>query len=114
MNDAENLSKLLGHLPPALFREFMAEEFSVTMPELDAKKPKKEQREQMEVTLSALGVIQVETFRRPTRNDIDVAKLTELPNLSDVKVFDTDALQAAEEYKTVIETWQKAIEAAGK
>ena len=56
MNDAENLSKLLGHLPPALFREFMAEEFSVTMPELDAKKPKKEQREQMEVTLSALGV----------------------------------------------------------
>lgn len=56
MNDAENLSKLLGHLPPAVFREFMAEEFSLTMPDLDAKKPKKEQREQMEAVLSALGV----------------------------------------------------------
>lgn len=56
----------------------------------------------------------VETFRRPTRNDIDVAKLTELPNLSDVTVFDTDALEAAQEYKAVIDTWQKAIEAAGK
>ena len=55
MNDAENLSKLLGHLPPAVFREFMAEEFSLAMPDLDAKKPKKEQREQMEAVLSALG-----------------------------------------------------------
>jgi len=27
MNDAENLSKLLGHLPPAVFREFMVVEF---------------------------------------------------------------------------------------
>ena len=53
MNDAENLSKLLGHLPPAVFHEFMAEEFSLTMPDLDAKKPKKEQREQMEAVLSA-------------------------------------------------------------
>ncbi len=24
MNDAENLSQLLGHLPPAVFRSFMA------------------------------------------------------------------------------------------
>src|SRR5690606_26434827 len=36
----------------------------------------------------------VETFRRPTRNDIDVAKLTDLPNLSDIKVFETDPLTA--------------------
>ena len=56
MNDAENLSKLLGHLSPAVFREFMVEEFSLTMPDLDAKKLKKEQREQMEAVLSALGV----------------------------------------------------------
>ncbi|HLU79738.1 MAG TPA: extracellular solute-binding protein [Burkholderiaceae bacterium] len=56
----------------------------------------------------------VETFRRPTRNDIDVAKLTELPNLSDVKVFETDALSAADEYQVVIEGWKKAVEAAGK
>ena len=47
MNDAENLSKLLGHLPPAVFREFMVDEFGLAMPDVDAKKPKKEQREQM-------------------------------------------------------------------
>lgn len=56
MNDAENLSKLLGHLSPAVFREFMVEEFSLTMPDLDTKKLKKEQREQMEAVLSALRV----------------------------------------------------------
>jgi len=56
MNDAENLSKLLGHLPPAVFREFMVDEFGLAMPDVDAKKPKKEQREQMEAVLSALGV----------------------------------------------------------
>ena len=52
MNDAENLSKLLGHLPPAVFREFMVDEFGLAMPDVDAKKPKKEQREQM---TSAIG-----------------------------------------------------------
>lgn len=56
----------------------------------------------------------VETFRRPTRSDIDVAKLTELPNLSDIKVFDTDPLRAADEYKEIIDGWKKAVEAAGK
>ena len=56
MNDAENLTKLLGHLPPAVFRAFMVDEFGLVMPELDAKKLKKEQREPMEATLSALGV----------------------------------------------------------
>lgn len=55
-----------------------------------------------------------ETFRRPTRSDIDVASLTDLPNLSDIKVFDTDPLKAADEYQPVIEGWKKAIEAAGK
>lgn len=56
MNDAENLSKLLGHLPPAVFREFMVDEFGQAMPDVDVKKPKKEQREQMEAVLAALGV----------------------------------------------------------
>jgi hypothetical protein len=56
MNDAENLSKLLGHLPSAVFREFMVEEFGLAMPDVDAKKLKKEQREPMEAVLSAIGV----------------------------------------------------------
>lgn len=41
MNDAENLTKLLGHLPPAVFREFMADEFSLAMPDLDTKRRKR-------------------------------------------------------------------------
>ena len=56
MNDAENLSKLLGHLPPDVFRDFMVGEFSLAMPELDKKQGKQEQRAVMEPVLSALGV----------------------------------------------------------
>lgn len=56
MNDAENLSKLLGHLPPAVFREFMVGEFGLAMPELDKKQGKQDQRAVMEPVLSALTV----------------------------------------------------------
>ncbi len=56
MNDSENLSKLLGHLPPTVFREFMVSEFSLAMPELDKKQGKQEQRAVMEPVLSALDV----------------------------------------------------------
>lgn len=58
MNDAENLSKLLGHLPPAIFRDFMVNEFALGMPPLDAKKLKKEQREPMEAVLTAIDFAQ--------------------------------------------------------
>lgn len=58
MNDAENLSKLLGHLPPAIFRDFMVNEFALGMPPLDAKKLKKEQREPMEAALTAIDFAQ--------------------------------------------------------
>lgn len=56
MNDAENLSKLLGHLPPAVFSEFMVSEFDLAMPELNAKQAKREQRAAMANVLSALAV----------------------------------------------------------
>lgn len=56
MNDAENLTKLLGHLPPVAFREFMVDEFGLSMPALDPKKGVREQRQPMEAALSALGV----------------------------------------------------------
>lgn len=58
MNDAENLNKLLGHLPPAIFRDFMVNEFALGMPSLDAKKLKKEQREPMEAVLTAIDFAQ--------------------------------------------------------
>ncbi|WP_442596914.1 extracellular solute-binding protein [Parapusillimonas sp. JC17] len=53
-------------------------------------------------------------FRRPTRSDIDVAKLTKLPNLGDIKIEKTDPLKAAAEYENIIGAWKKATEAAGK
>lgn len=56
MNDSENLSKLLSHLPPEVFREFMVDEFSLAMPILDKKQGKKEQRAVMQAFLSALDV----------------------------------------------------------
>ena len=56
MNDAENLTRLLGHLPPEVFHEFMADEFSLSMPELNTKQTKREQRKQMADVLSALSV----------------------------------------------------------
>lgn len=56
MNDAENLSKLLTHLPPAVFRDFVISEFHLSMPELDPKQGKREQRAAMATELSSLSV----------------------------------------------------------
>ncbi|NYT63789.1 extracellular solute-binding protein [Alcaligenaceae bacterium] len=56
----------------------------------------------------------VHNFRRPTRSDIDVATLTKLPNLKDIKVEATDPMKAAAEYDSIIDAWKKATEAAGK
>lgn len=56
MNDAENLSKLLSHLPPAVFRDFMAGEFGLAIPAPAPKQGKRDQRVAMDGFLSALGV----------------------------------------------------------
>lgn len=56
MNDAENLSKLLSHLPPAAFHEFMQRGFAVVLDPLDPKQGKREQRAGMAAALSALTV----------------------------------------------------------
>lgn len=55
-----------------------------------------------------------QNFRRPTRSDIDVAKLTKLPNLSNIKVVGTDPAKAAADYKVVIDLWKDALKSAGK
>ncbi len=54
----------------------------------------------------------VQNFRRPTRADIDVAALTQLPNLADITVKDTDPMEAAARYDEVIGLWQGALAAA--
>lgn len=56
MNDAENLSKLLGHLSPEVFRSFMTAKFSLEMPDLDKNDTKKDQRAGMEAVLAAQEV----------------------------------------------------------
>ncbi|NYT59646.1 extracellular solute-binding protein [Alcaligenaceae bacterium] len=55
-----------------------------------------------------------DNFRRPSRSDIDVAALTELPNLKDIKVEATDPLKAAADYDKIIAAWKQAMEKAGK
>ncbi len=62
MNDAENLSKLLSHLPPAVFREFMMDEFTLSMPDLDKNQGKQEQRTVIKSVLSALEVSKRQTI----------------------------------------------------
>jgi hypothetical protein len=56
MIDSENLSKLLGHLPPAKFRDLVTGEFGMLMPVLDPKQGKREQRAAMAAALSAIPV----------------------------------------------------------
>jgi len=55
-----------------------------------------------------------DNFRRPSRSDIDVAELTDLPNLKDIKVEATDPLKAAADYDKIIGAWKQAMEKAGK
>ena len=54
MNDSENLSKLLTHLSPSVFREFMINDFSLDIAALDPEQGKREQRAMMEAVLSGL------------------------------------------------------------
>lgn len=56
LNDSENLTKLLGHVPPAAFCAFMETEFALAIPTLDAKSPKKEQIGIIEDALAGLDV----------------------------------------------------------
>jgi ABC-type Fe3+ transport system substrate-binding protein len=54
----------------------------------------------------------VKAFRRPTRNDIPVAKLTSLPDLKSVKIFALDQAAASAEYEQLISLWNLAVSKA--
>ena len=56
MKDAQNLAKLLGHLPPKVFRTFVHEEFNVTLPKLDQDDGKRKQHAQLTEALNTLPV----------------------------------------------------------
>ncbi|MEI7430083.1 MAG: ABC transporter substrate-binding protein [Betaproteobacteria bacterium] len=54
----------------------------------------------------------VKTFRRPTRTDIQVSKLTSLPDLKTIKIFPIDQAAASAEYEQLISMWTLAVSKA--
>lgn len=51
----------------------------------------------------------VKNFRRPTRSDVQVSKLTALPELKSVKVFPLNQEAASAEYEQLIALWNLAV-----
>lgn len=51
----------------------------------------------------------VENYRRPTRSDIAVSKLTGMPDLASLKVFPLNLQVATEEYDQLIALWNLAL-----
>jgi iron(III) transport system substrate-binding protein len=51
-------------------------------------------------------------FRRPTRTDIQVSKLTSLPDIKSVTIFPLDQAAASEEYEQVVSLWNLAVSKA--
>ncbi len=54
----------------------------------------------------------VKNFRRPTRTDIAVSKLTSLPDLKSIKVFPLDQDKASQEYDQLVALWNLAVNKA--
>jgi iron(III) transport system substrate-binding protein len=54
----------------------------------------------------------VKSFRRPVRSDIEVSKLTPLPDLKSVKIFPLDQAAASEEYEQLVSLWNLAVNKA--
>lgn len=51
-------------------------------------------------------------FRRPTRTDIQVSKLTALPDLKSIKIFPLDQGAASSEYEQLVALWNIAVSKA--
>lgn len=51
----------------------------------------------------------VKNFRRPTRTDIAVSKLTSLPDLKSIKIFPLNQEAASAEYEQLVALWNLAI-----
>ena len=54
----------------------------------------------------------VKTFRRPTRTDVQVSKLTTLPDLKSIKIFPLDQSAASAEYEQLVSLWNLAVSKA--
>jgi iron(III) transport system substrate-binding protein len=53
-----------------------------------------------------------ETYRRPSRADIEVSKIVKLPELAAIKPLPLDQLAAAREYDATIAAWTQALSEA--
>ena len=51
----------------------------------------------------------VKAFRRPTRTDIQVSKLTSLPDIKSVKIFPLSQEAASAEYEQLVSLWNLAV-----
>jgi len=58
---------------------------------------------------AAQEMLLVENYRRPTRSDIAVSKLTSMPDLGSLKVFPLNLQVATEEYEQLIALWNLAL-----
>ena len=54
----------------------------------------------------------VKNFRRPTRTDIQVSKLTSLPDLKTIKIFPLSQEAASTEYEQLVALWNLAVSKA--
>ncbi|MDR3220967.1 MAG: ABC transporter substrate-binding protein [Candidatus Accumulibacter sp.] len=54
----------------------------------------------------------IKAFRRPTRSDIQVSKLTSLPDIKSVKIFPLDQAAASAEYEQLVSLWNLAVSKA--
>jgi iron(III) transport system substrate-binding protein len=52
-------------------------------------------------------LVLVNNFRRPARTDVDVAKLSKLPDLSSMKITEIDEAKAGADYQTLLPAWKK-------
>jgi iron(III) transport system substrate-binding protein len=57
----------------------------------------------------AQEMLLTENFRRPTRTDIAVSKLTSMPDLASLKVFPLNLQVATDEYEQLIAMWNLAL-----
>lgn len=108
MNDSENLSKLLGHLQPASFRQFLQDEFGLAMPVAELQQSKRAQRQVLATALATLAV--------PERRQLDAAAeelllLADGPGQDVMAGFGADRFSAItrEAFETLPNQYERAL-----
>ena len=104
LSDSENLTKLLGHLPPAVFCAFMESEFTLSIPALDAKASKKEQINNIEDALSGLDVAHRQQIEEVAEK---IVLLSDGPGQDVIDGFSTDVFDEA--FSAIRNQYERAL-----